>query len=283
MVNILQCISTRVGACASRDMLISGYGRWSRTFPHRIVTIKKNKDIYFRKISDSISLIAINSFTIDKKATIDSLISTHSKTIQNSRYLLIDLRNNSGGHSMTYDTLLPLLYTKPIITDGFVVKSSVDNIEIYRKLAGSSEYSEEVKDAFKSMILKMEKSIDSLVIIGGIDTVIYPSVIENPKKIGIIVNEGTVSAAELFLLLAKQSDKVTIFGSHTRGALDYTELGDTRILPCPYIGFLCPMGMSQHKVYPYIDNVGIKPDVEIPDGVANWVDFVIKQYSIHKW
>lgn len=47
------------------------------------------------------------------------------------------------------------------------------------------------------------------------------SVIQGPVRVGIIVDGGTVSAAEAFLLRAMRSTRVTVFGENTGGALDY--------------------------------------------------------------
>ncbi len=43
----------------------------------------------------------------------------------------------------------------------------------------------------------------------------------NPKKVVILVNKNTASAAESFCLEAKQSPKTILMGTNTKGFADY--------------------------------------------------------------
>lgn len=263
-------------------LFISGASTWERVNLKTETLINTTKSTIFKKLSDSSNLLIINSFDIRNKAVIDSIVHANFHEITNAKYLFIDIRNNGGGHIMSCDTLLPLLYTNPIVHDGSIVKSSRDNIDLYKLTLSNPNFSEDDKNAFREIIKMLEENIGSMVKISDPDTTYFPTEITNPKKIGIIINEGTTSTAELFLLWAKQSQKVTVFGTHTRGALDYTEIGTTRGLPCPYLGYTCPMGMTEHKVYPFIDNKGIKPDIEISENVPDWTKYVIQYYSLHQ-
>ena len=263
------------------DMLISSYGTWHKTFPAAKPASERKPLVRFENIAPGVNLLSIGSFSLTYKNLIDSLIRTNYNRITSSKYLLLDLRNNGGGVSMSFDELLPLMGASKIVQDGFAVRSSADNLATYKQSLDNPDYSEETKEAFQRIVSLMEQKPDTIVNIYATYTAAYDS-LAGPAHIAILVNEGTVSAAELFILQARQSKKVTVFGTHSKGALDYTELGNARPLPCPYLSYFCPMGMNDHKVYPFIDNVGISPDVHISDKEANWIDYVIRHYAAKK-
>jgi hypothetical protein len=264
------------------EMLISGYGTWRKTFPAKSPPPQPKPHVRFSMRTPDVTVLSIANFSLNYKNLIDSIIRVNRPAIARSKYFLIDLRNNSGGVSMSYDELLPLVAMGPVVTDGFAVRSSQENIEMYKQFLSDPNYPEETKEAFRGMIQKMEEQPDTIVRIYGPDTTKYTTASKGPQHVAIIINEGTVSAAELFILQARQSKKVTVFGTHSKGALDYTEIGNSRPLPCPYLSYYCPMGMNDHRVYPYIDNKGITPDVVIKDTEPNWIDYVIRYYVSKK-
>jgi C-terminal processing protease CtpA/Prc len=103
-----------------------------------------------------------------------------------------------------------------------------------------------------------------------------------PRNVGIIINEGNASSAEQFLLAAKESDKVILFGNcNTAGVLDYSNITPNP-LPSNNYQLWCPMTRSKRLPENPIDNIGIAPDVMIPfpateqlyDKLDNWVYFV---------
>jgi C-terminal processing protease CtpA/Prc len=55
----------------------------------------------------------------------------------------------------------------------------------------------------------------------AIDTITLEKTLPFPKKIGILINKNTVSSGELFTIIARQSDKVIVFGENSGGMMDY--------------------------------------------------------------
>ena len=96
-----------------------------------------------------------------------------------------------------------------------------------------------------------------------------------PKNIGILINENNGSTTEQFLLAAKQSKKVKLFGTTTAGVLDISNM---MFLPSPCEEFGLAYSLSRSMRIPdmTIDDKGIQPDYyldkEIP--AYKWIDFV---------
>jgi C-terminal processing protease CtpA/Prc len=100
-------------------------------------------------------------------------------------------------------------------------------------------------------------------------------VYKNPERVSFLVNKGTGSAAEMFLLEAKQSKKVKLYGTNSSGAVDYTEYVKI-LMPCKFYTLYYPACKSLRLPDYPLDNIGIKPDVEIPADTADWIDYVKK-------
>jgi C-terminal processing protease CtpA/Prc len=100
-----------------------------------------------------------------------------------------------------------------------------------------------------------------------------------PKKIGILTNRGTMSSAESFLLIAKQSKKVTLFGENSGGTLDYA---NTQYFDIPCDDYSLAIAISRSKRLPEnpIDNIGIPPDVKINPLEKDKVQLVQQQLRI---
>ena len=110
------------------------------------------------------------------------------------------------------------------------------------------------------------------------ESTVYPM----PRNVGIIINERNASSAEQFLLAAKESDKVILFGNNnTAGVLDYSNVS-TIPFPSNNYQLRCPTTRSRRLPENPIDNIGIAPDVIIPfpatkqlyEKLDDWVYFV---------
>ncbi len=55
---------------------------------------------------------------ISNREALENVINDNSEMLNKTPNLIIDLRRNTGGHSMTYQPLFKFVYTRPIITDG---------------------------------------------------------------------------------------------------------------------------------------------------------------------
>ncbi len=229
------------------------------------------KTLYFR----------IPSFDPAFKPAIDSVIRQHKSLIQSTENLIIDLKNGTGGSDNSYAEIIPLLYTNPIRSIGVEFLSTKLNNERMLKLINTPAYnlSEAQKVWARESYDKLEKQLGQFVNLREQEVSIYSqdSVYAYPKKVGILVNEANGSTDEQFLLAAKQSQKVKIFGRRTQGVLDVSNM---HFVSSPCQNFELGYALSRSKRLPDfpIDDIGIQPDYfldkQIPDW--EWIPFIHK-------
>jgi hypothetical protein len=229
---------------------------------------------YFMSDSANYSYLRLPSFAITPEFY-DSIINRNLHLISQTPHLVIDLRNNYGGSVRAYRSVLPLLYTNPIRVESSFFSATNDIIterETYlqtRKDTGTISYRHQ-KDLISLMKLNIGKKI--------FDSGYYytrDTVYQYPNRISVLVNKNTISAAELFLISAKQSKKVTIFGENTAGGGDKLE-AHSFSLGCGEGVISIPTSIRIAESYKKpIDYIGIPPDIRIPGGV-DWIDFVLK-------
>lgn len=84
-----------------------------------------------------------------------------------------------------------------------------------------------------------------------------------PRRVGVLVDGGTVSAAEAFLVQTMRSTRVTTFGRPTAGALDYENVSIVAILPNEHRWLLGYPTVTAQPDLPAdgVRGKGIRPDV----------------------
>ena len=96
-----------------------------------------------------------------------------------------------------------------------------------------------------------------------------------PENVGIIMHEYNGSTAEQFLLAAKQSKKVKLFGTTSYGILDISNMHFIQS-PCGNLELGYSLSKSLRIPDMIIDGQGIKPDYYITKDIhtSRWIDFV---------
>lgn len=91
----------------------------------------------------------------------------------------------------------------------------------------------------------------------------------------VLVNNGTLSQAEIFTLKLKQLKNVTVLGQQTKGMLSYgSNYGRRKRLPSGKFE-LYPTDMNNGAVLLPYEDVGIKPDVLLT-GDKDWIEQVVE-------
>lgn len=189
--------------------------------------------------------------------------------------------------------LSKLLYTNPYYSHGVKWYATDYNIKLYEdalkngEIRGGKKAIKNVKDMIATMKKNKGKFINHPVY-GHSSNIERDTIYPFPRKVGIIINEHNASSAEQFLLTAKHSKKVTIFGNkNTAGVLDYSN-AVTIELPSKRYSLTYPMTRSCRLPENPIDNIGIKPQVNIPfppteqlySELDTWVYFVKKYMEL---
>ena len=132
------------------------------------------------------------------------------------------------------------------------------------------KWAKESYDKLQSMPGSFVNLRDNSVAIDTMDTVYA-----YPQNVGIIINEHNGSTAEQFLLEAKQSKKVKLFGTTTIGVLDISNM---YFVPSPCKEFQLGYSLSRSLRIPgfTIDGKGIQPDYFLDRSIPlyDWTSYV---------
>lgn len=234
---------------------------------------------YLEQLNETTLLFRIPSFRPNQKQAIDSVINVNKELILKTENLIIDIRNNGGGSDGSFNEILPLIYTNPIRTVGVEYRSTKLNNQRMLDFIDKPEYnfSEEDKKWAKNAYDKLEENLGKFVGLNqyNVNLTEFDTIYPYPKNVGIIINERNGSTSEQFLLSAKQSKKVKLFGTTTYGVLDISNM---YFVDSPCQEFQLGYALSRSKRIPHfaIDEIGIQPDYfmdeDIPD--YDWIEYV---------
>jgi hypothetical protein len=236
---------------------------------------------YLEKLNETTLYLRIPSFDHNEKQIIDSVIAVNKDKILKTENLIIDLRSNGGGSDVSYYELLPFLYTNPIRGIGMEFLSTIQNNQRFLDFAIKQEYQEffdeATRERFKEYYEKLQSRLGEFVNLSGNEVSItrYDTVYVFPKNIGIIINKGNASTTEQFLLAAKQSKKVKLFGATTFGALDISNMYAIDS-PCKEFRLHYCLSRSLRIPCMIIDDIGLQPDYHLDKTIPQykWVEFV---------
>lgn len=239
-------------------------------------------DASYRNLDDMISYLRINSFEDEYRHEIDSVVNANAKQIKSHKYMIIDLRGNGGGSDGSFQSLLPIVYSNPVINTGVDLYCTPDNIAAIKKLMQEDQYlSEGDRHYFDSVIKVMRLHPYQFVNADNDDTTRFDSVWHFPEKIVILMNRYCASTTEQFLLFAKQCKKVVLMGEHTEGELDYSNIRPVDF-PCTLPGtFYYPTTQSRRIAkHQGIDGIGIIPEIKL-DVNTDWIK-AAQEYLLRK-
>lgn len=233
-----------------------------------------------KKLNDQTYYLKIPSFQYTEKSLIDSVILLHQDEILKTENLIIDLRGNGGGSDKSYELLSQFVYTNPYRSGGVEFRSTDLNnkrtLDIIDGMFG--ELSEEEKEIEKKKFQLLSKHVGEYVNLDendGFSITENDEVTEFPKEVAIIINDEVGSTAEEFLMDAKQSKKVKLFGTPTMGALD---VANQYYVLSPDKEIVLVYTLSRRINHMEIDDIGIQPDFYLDDSIPiyNWLEYIEK-------
>jgi hypothetical protein len=255
---------------------IGPFGSWYKVHPGN-GRAKPGAEVslhpYFRVLDKQTCLLAIPSAgSFAYKNEVDSILEKNDAIVKSAEHFIIDVRDNRGGTTLCFEKLLPLIYTNPFITKGASVLASEDNVRHYDKW-DYPNVSDSMKAVFQKEAKELRAHQGTLYNLWPDDTLKFNAILPYPKRVSILINEECASSTEMFLLKARQSRKVKLYGRHTMGAVDYADVATLNLTDG---FFLLRYSTSRSNRLPSapIDNIGIQPDVTIPDNVQDWVAYV---------
>lgn len=224
-----------------------------------------------KALSTKTLYIKISTFNQSNAKNIDSLFKANQSNLSKMPNLILDLRDNGGGADFSYRPITPYLYTNTFRHIGADVLSTDDNIAGWAAIATTDGIPPDQKIFISDVIEKMEQHKGKLVSFSKDQNVSLDSVAPYPKKVIILINKNCGSTTEEFLLLAKQSSKVTLMGEHTAGVLDYANMRGAGFSCMPYMLYWATSRSRRIDEGLAIDNAGITPDIVLKPE-QNWIE-----------
>jgi C-terminal processing protease CtpA/Prc len=221
-------------------------------------------------VKKDLAVFTFPNFYGDSYEQLQYLLKKHEQKLSSTKYWIIDLRNNDGGDYRVGMQLLKYIYDKPMVDYNTEMRMTETNFLYW--------YNTYVKYTYENADTATKQELDSLFTVmksnygkmynrtGAIaDTIKLDKVYRFPQKFGFIINANTVSSGELFTIVARQSSKVTVFGSNSGGMMDYGDPvaykinGSTIKVDIPLDRQLwLNEGFS-------VDKEGIKPDIYLSE------------------
>lgn len=245
----------------------------------------ESNEPFIERLNSKTLYLRIPSFNSSEKSAIDNLIEKYKNEILITENLIIDIRNGTGGSDNSYKNILPFIYTNPIRMPSVEFLSTPLNNRRMYELATNTGFalefgiqsSEEDKAEFMKNYLKLNNHLGEFVNLNSSKINIYKqdTIYKFPKEVAILINENNVSTDEQFILESRQSKKVKLFGTTTKGGLDMSNL---YVAKSENKEFVLVYALSRSLRIPnmIVDDIGIMPDFfldeEIPE--QEWIEFV---------
>ncbi|HEX8360095.1 MAG TPA: S41 family peptidase [Longimicrobium sp.] len=224
---------------------------------------------------DSTAILRIPDLDAAYKGAVDSLVAASRARLLRTPYLLVDVRGNGGGCTCTYESIVPLFYTGPIAITGNDVWSSEGNLAAMREWSTDPVMPEGIRRTAAAVVARMEANPGRFVPWVADTTLRMDTVYPQPRAVGVLVDAECASSCENLVLDAMQSRKVTVAGAgNTKGVGDY---GNVRSLWLPgWRRLRIPTSRSRRLPRRPIDGIGIPPQLRIPAGEADPVEFTLR-------
>jgi len=239
------------------------------------------QEALIKRVSDDTLILRIPTFEHSHKPAIDSLLAAFHEQIIRTENLIIDLRNNGGGSDISFINLIPYLYTNPIRTVGVEFLSTTLNNRRMEDWLEDPVFAETAGDWVKESLDKLNASLGEFVVLNDtVRTDELDTVYKYPKNVAIIINENNGSTTEQFLLAARQSKKVKLYGRTTAGNLDISNMYFVDS-PCGELRLGYSLSRSLRLPEMPIDEIGIQPDFFIDKFVPEheWLNHIMSRLN----
>ena len=268
---------------AGTALMVPHFGVWTRSLPEvsdpDLLARQFPADrLFFKRVSPQTVWLRIPDFNDDRAKPLKELLAQHQAEIDSTPNLIIDLRENGGGSDFVYEPILPLLYTRPIYSIGIELRASPDNMTLRLEMA--ERLKADAPEASAGLAAQAKKMAPHF---GGyfqpdekpFSVTKFPKILPFPQRVAVLIDNAS-STGEQFLLDARQSSKVTLFGRrNSHGVLDFANVVSMK-LPSGRYGVAWATSRSLRLPDDPVDPDGIAPDVRIPESEIDPVLFAAK-------
>ncbi|MGA0608750.1 S41 family peptidase [Caldimonas sp. KR1-144] len=183
----------------------------------------------FRVLSAKTALLVLPSFADHYAEPIGALLRRHAREIAARPNLIVDVRRNGGGSDTTYEPVMALIDANLRRDVGAEFLSTPANIEASQAVCEQMQPpSQACRDFMRPVLEAMRAApVGSFVLPTGIEpvaTVRPRQIARQPQRVAVVIDRGCGSSCEEFVLAARQSFKVKLFGRPTYGSLDYSNM-----------------------------------------------------------
>jgi hypothetical protein len=254
-------------------------GYWKRSFPEPTQNIDlkpyvPSGEFSLRALNETTLLLRLPDFYENHLDDLTKLMVENAELISRTPNWVIDLRSNEGGSDFVYAKLIDYLYTRPIYRIDYQYLATQENVDYLNSLLQAPILPENVKNETRTLIARMRQHMNQFVTLSDkqFSIVTRPKILAYPKRVGIMITSAAGSA-EKFILEARQSRKVTLYGGNTAGALDYSNTNKIG-LPSGRFELYYPISRSLRLPDEPLENVGIPADIPLPETEEDPVQFV---------
>ncbi len=229
-----------------------------------------------KSLSERTLLLIVRSFELKQKPQLDSLLAANDSLLRATPNLVIDIRGATGLADASFAGLLPYLYTGPIRTPGTELLSTPVNNARFDTLMARPDFPKDMRPYLQGVKQALAAELGEFVNVAAdpVTVLELDSVARYPASVGVLVDSTTASSAEEFVLAAKQSEKVKVFGVPTAGHLDIAT-PNSLVSPCKLYRLHYAVSRSLRLPERGIDAMGIRPDYLLPDPIpaAGWAPY----------
>lgn len=265
-----------------QHIMLEHIGTWRRTLPvpntetdERAFELTYGSEVQWKVLPDSTLYIKLGSCDLKNKAVIDSLVDANKGLLDRIPNWIMDFRDNGGGSTDVFQSLLPYLYTKPFKEYGVSHWLSPDNTKALGDFIRDNEKKMDAASlrSMKALVKQGHKRPDTWHIGHG-STARFKKH-DMPQRVAILANSYTASSGESFLEIARgMSGKSVIFGENTGGFMDYGDVMP-HDLHCDGLSAAVPTSRMNRLDHGLVyDKEGIAPDVRISAEETDWIAFV---------
>lgn len=206
--------------------------------------------------------------------SLKSVLEEYHDQLMEANYMVVDVRQNSGGYDSAYYPLMPYVLRGPI---------QLPNVYFYLSAFNKTQFGLELKEEDIEYLKDEEEKAMYRLFFDNQDTLINfnvdhyttynpDTIYGQPKKIAILIGEKTISSGETFVLRSMQSEKVILYGQNTAGIIDGFNGLDIELscFSLRYPSTLRAFDVAENPIDPY----GIAPHVYL-DKSVDALDFAL--------